>query len=42
VAIDGRVKQSEAMQQQALFLYGQTVLNAFREVEDALVKTTRG
>ena len=41
-AIDGQVKQSEAMQQQALFQYRQTVLNAFREVEDALVKTTRG
>lgn len=41
-AIDGQVKQSEAMQQQALFQYRQTVLNAFREVEDALVKTARG
>ena len=41
-AIDGQVKQSEALQQQALFQYRQTVLNAFREVEDALVKTARG
>lgn len=31
-----------ARQEQALFQYRQTVLNAFREVEDALVKTTRG
>ncbi len=41
-AIDGQVKQAESLRQQALFQYRQTVLNAFREVEDALVNTTKG
>jgi multidrug efflux system outer membrane protein len=40
--IAGQVKQSEALQQQALFQYRQTVLNACREVEDALIKTSKG
>lgn len=35
--IGGEVKAAEAAQQQALWSYQQTVLNAFREVEDALV-----
>jgi outer membrane protein, multidrug efflux system len=41
-AVSGQVAQSEALQQQALLQYRQTILNAFREVEDALVKTTKG
>ena len=41
-AISGQVKQAEAQQQQAQFQYQQTVLNSFREVEDALIKTTKG
>lgn len=40
--ISGQVKQAEAQQQQALFQYRQAVLTGFREVEDALTKTTRG
>jgi multidrug efflux system outer membrane protein len=38
----GQVKQAEARQQQALYQYQQTILTAFREVEDALIKTTKG
>jgi multidrug efflux system outer membrane protein len=41
-AIAGQVTQAESLQQQSLLQYQQTVLNAFREVEDALVKTTKG
>ena len=41
-AVSGQVAQSEALQQQALLQYRQTVLEAFREVEDALVRTTKG
>ena len=41
-AIEGQVKASEARQRQALFSYRQAILNAFREVENALVDTTRG
>jgi len=41
-AVSGRVAQSEALQQQAVFQYRQTILQAFREVEDALVKTSKG
>lgn len=40
--ISGQVKQAEAQQQQALFLYQQAVLTGFRDVEDALIKTTKG
>jgi outer membrane protein, multidrug efflux system len=40
--ISGQVKQAEALQQQALFKYQQTVQNAFREVDDALVGTIKG
>jgi len=35
--IGGEVKATEAAQQQAVQLYQQTILNAFREVEDALL-----
>lgn len=38
----GQVKQAEAQQQQALYQYQQTILTAFREVEDSLIKTTKG
>jgi multidrug efflux system outer membrane protein len=41
-AISGQVKQAEAIQKQALFQYEQTILSALREVEDALVGTTKG
>lgn len=41
-AVSGQVTQSEAQQQQTLLQYRQTILEAFREVEDALVKTTKG
>ena len=40
--ISGQVKQAEALQQQAFFQYLQTVQNAFREVDDALVGTIKG
>ncbi len=38
----GQVKQAEAQQQQAMFQYQQAVLTGFKDVEDALVKTTKG
>ncbi len=41
-AISGQVRQAEAVQQQALNQYQQTILTAFREVEDALVSTIKG
>lgn len=41
-AIAGQVKAAEAAQQQALLTYRQTILTAFREVEDALAATTKG
>ncbi|MCE5262745.1 MAG: efflux transporter outer membrane subunit [Deltaproteobacteria bacterium] len=40
--LSGQVKQAEAQEQQALFLYRQSILTGFREVEDALVKATKG
>ncbi len=40
--IAGQVKQAEALQQQALYRYQQSLLTAFREVEDALIKTSKG
>ena len=39
--IGGEVKGAEAFQQQALYSYLQTVQNAFREVDDALVDRTK-
>jgi len=36
-AIEGQVRTAEARQQQALYFYQQTILNAFRETNDALV-----
>jgi outer membrane protein, multidrug efflux system len=40
-AIAGQVKASEAVQQQALIRYQQTIQTAFREVDDALVDQKR-
>jgi multidrug efflux system outer membrane protein len=40
--ISGQVKQAEAQKQQAMFQYQQAILTGFREVEDALIKTTKG
>jgi multidrug efflux system outer membrane protein len=39
--IAGEVKASEAVQQQALIAYQQSIQNAFREVDDALVGQSR-
>jgi multidrug efflux system outer membrane protein len=41
-SIEGKVQVSEAMQREALFTYQQVILNAFREVEDALTDTIKG
>ncbi|MEI7673724.1 MAG: efflux transporter outer membrane subunit, partial [Deltaproteobacteria bacterium] len=41
-SVAGQVKQAEAQQQQAMFQYQQAILTGFREVEDALIKTTKG
>jgi multidrug efflux system outer membrane protein len=41
-AIEGQVKVAESQQQQALLHYRQTILSAFREVEDALIATAKG
>ncbi len=40
-AIAGQVRVAEAREQQALLLYRQTIQNAFREVEDGLVRQAR-
>jgi multidrug efflux system outer membrane protein len=40
-AISGQVKSAEAVQQQALIFYEQSIQNAFREVDDALVDQKR-
>ena len=40
-AIRGQVKSAEAIQQQALLRYQQTIQGAFREVEDALIDQHR-
>jgi multidrug efflux system outer membrane protein len=40
-AIQGQVKSAEAVQQQALLRYQQSIQTAFREVEDALVDQKR-
>lgn len=39
--IGGEVKAAEATQQQALYSYQQVILNAFREMEDALIDHSR-
>ena len=40
--ISGQVKQAEAQKQQAVYQYQQTVLTGFKEVGDALIKSTKG
>ncbi len=40
-AVSGQVDQAEASTREAAALYRQTVLNAFREVEDALIVTAK-
>jgi len=39
--ISGGVKQAEALQQQSLFAYQQSILTAMQEVEDALISTQK-
>ena len=39
--LDARVEQAEAIRQQLLNDYGQTVLLAFQEIEDALIQETK-
>ena len=39
--ISGGVKQAEAIQQQALFTYQQSILTSLQEVEDALISTRK-
>jgi multidrug efflux system outer membrane protein len=39
--ISGGVKQAEALQQQSLFTYQQSILTALQEVEDALISTQK-
>ncbi len=41
-AIEGQVMSSEAAQREALYRYQQSILSGFRDVEDALVATTKG
>lgn len=40
--IEGQVISAEAAQREALYRYQQSIISAFRDVEDALVATTRG
>ncbi len=39
--ISGSVKQAEALQQQSLFSYQQSILTALQEVEDAIINTQK-
>jgi multidrug efflux system outer membrane protein len=39
--VSGGVKQAEALQQQSLFAYQQSILTALQEVEDALISTQK-
>ena len=41
-AIEGQVMTSEAAQREALYSYQQSIITGFRDVEDALVATTKG
>jgi multidrug efflux system outer membrane protein len=41
-AIEGQVMASEATQREALYRYQQSIIAGFRDVEDALVATTKG
>ena len=40
-ALSGGVKQAEALQQQSLFAYQQSIITALQEVEDALISTQK-
>jgi multidrug efflux system outer membrane protein len=40
--IEGQVLTAEAVQREALYNYRQSIISAFRDVEDALVATTKG
>ena len=40
-ALKGNVKQAEALQQQSLFAYQQSIITSLKEVEDALVSTQK-
>ncbi len=41
-ATAGKVRQAESKKEQALFRYQKAILTGFRDVEDALIKTTKG
>ena len=41
-ATAGKVRKAEAQKEEALFKYQKAILTGFREVEDALIKTTKG
>lgn len=41
-AIEGQVMSSEAAQREALYTYQQAIISGFRDVEDALIATTKG
>ena len=41
-AIEGQVMTAEATQREALYRYQQAIISSFRDVEDALVATTKG
>lgn len=40
--IEGQVMTAEAVQREALYSYRNSIINGFREVEDALTSTTKG
>jgi len=40
--IEGQVMTAEAVQREALYTYRQSIINSFREVDDALIATTKG
>lgn len=40
--ISGEVKQAEALKEQAVYSYQQAVLSGFKDVEDALVRSSKG
>ena len=40
-ALKGNVKQAEALQQQSLFAYQQSIITSLKEVEDALISTQK-
>ena len=40
--IEGQVMTAEAVQRETLYRYRQSIISAFRDVEDALVATTKG